>query len=188
MYAINVEGTKNVMHAAAAHGAKVVFVSTSGTVGVSRDPSRAATDSSPYASDVIRGWPYYDSKRRAEEAANAIAEALGVRLVVVRPSSILGPGPADPTLQTAKALAYYAHKGLYKHLCRRVPFIPAGGINFCDVRDVAQVATPLLLTHANDVCVCARARATFEMSGRRRDLLIHLLICYCPHKRQQTPR
>ena len=98
-------------------------------------------------------------------AAKEIAASLGVRLVTVRPSSILGPGPAEPSLQTAKALAYYSHKGLYKHLCRRVPFIPAGGINFCDVRDVAQVATLLLLAHTNDarartcVCVCARARA-----------------------------
>jgi hypothetical protein len=54
------------MEAAARHGLKVVFVSTSGTVGVTRDRTKVANDASPHAVGTIRNWPYYDSKRQVE--------------------------------------------------------------------------------------------------------------------------
>eukprot|EP00802_Teleaulax_amphioxeia_P022434 Tamp_22880.p1 GENE.Tamp_22880~~Tamp_22880.p1 ORF type:complete len:221 (+),score=43.89 Tamp_22880:3-665(+) len=117
VYKVNVGGTVNVMKAAAKHKIKVVFVSTSGTVGVNRDPTHVATDASAYATSTIRDWPYYDSKRQAEIEARDIAAKNGVRLTIIRPSSILGPG--DMSLQTAKSLEYYRHKGLYKHLARK---------------------------------------------------------------------
>jgi len=90
VYKINVNGTVNVMEAAAEHHLKVVFVSTSGVVGVSRDRARVATDTDGFATVVIKDWPYYDSKRQAEIAATDIARQRGVALVIIRPSSILG--------------------------------------------------------------------------------------------------
>jgi len=90
VYKINVNGTVNVMEAAAEHHLKVVFVSTSGVVGVSRDGARVATDIDGFATAVIKDWPYYDSKRQAEIAATDIARQRGVALVIIRPSSILG--------------------------------------------------------------------------------------------------
>lgn len=118
VYKVNVGGTVNVMEAAADLQVKVVFVSTSGTVGVSRDKTKVASDNSEFATKVIHNWPYYDSKRQAEIAARAIASDRNARLSIIRPSSILGPG--DIGLQTAKSLEYYRHKGLYKHLSRKV--------------------------------------------------------------------
>lgn len=142
VYKINVDGTVNVMEAAVKHQLKVVFVSTSGTVGVSRDRSRVATDRSDFAT-LIKDWPYYDSKRQAEIVAREIASKNALNLAIIRPSSILGPG--DMGLQTAKSLEYYRHKGLYKHLSRKVPYIPDGGLNFCDVRDVAAACLAAML-------------------------------------------
>lgn len=57
-------------------------------------------------------------------------------LVILRPSSMLGPG--EVSLPCVKSVEYYRHKAVYKHLSGSVPFMPVGGINFVDVRDVAQ--------------------------------------------------
>lgn len=136
VYRVNVEGTRNVMIAAGKHRCKVVMASTSGTVGVSARPDPVRTDADGHA-DVIGSWPYYDSKRKAEEVATQLSVQNGTPLVLIRPTSILGP--THPDFQTGRAMEYYRHKGIYKHLLRKVPYVPAGGLSVVDVRDLAPV-------------------------------------------------
>lgn len=70
-----------------------VYASTSGTVAVSSTGTVPyPNDASPYATDITATWPYYATKIEAENAALQRAEKLGIELVTLRPSLLLGPG------------------------------------------------------------------------------------------------
>ena len=127
MLTLNVEGTLNMVRAAHALGARLVFVSSSGTVGCFRRPHDAADEAAPFAEQLVARWPYYSSKIRAELGAARLADELGVELVIVRPPVLLGP---DDHRQRSTS---YVHKVML----RKVPAIPPGGMHFTDVRDVA---------------------------------------------------
>src|SRR5262245_10861057 len=58
----NVEGTRAVVRLAAARGWRLVYVSTSGTVGCFHDASASADEHAPYCEEAVRAWPYYRSK------------------------------------------------------------------------------------------------------------------------------
>jgi dihydroflavonol-4-reductase len=129
MFETHVEGTRRLC--AAAVGAKVrkiVVSSSSGTIAVS-DNAHAMLDEScapPLA--LISAWPYYASKYYQEETAR---RACGdkVELVIVNPSLLLGPG--DDRLSSTRYVLNF--------MAREIPMIPAGGLNFVDVRDVAAI-------------------------------------------------
>ncbi|CAI5530797.1 unnamed protein product [Closterium sp. Naga37s-1] len=88
-----VDGTLAVLEAALKAGVKrIVYASTSGTVGAFTDSRQVASDDSPYAREVVGGWPYYRAKIEAEERARGYAEQHGLELVCMRPTLILGPG------------------------------------------------------------------------------------------------
>ena len=128
LHAVNVGGTLTVLAAAAAAGVRrVVYASTSGCVGVSKGPDFVADDASPYATELVRTWPYYASKVEAERAALELAEREGLELVVMRPTLLLGPG--DYRLSSCRSV--------YDALQRKTPIIPTGGLSFVDVRDAA---------------------------------------------------
>ena len=88
----NVAGAVNVVEAAARAGAgHVVHVSTANAGGYGRDldeDSRGVRASSPYS----------QSKRAAERAARLHAVRRGVRLTILRPSAVYGPGDRRWTL------------------------------------------------------------------------------------------
>ncbi|MGK2962639.1 MAG: NAD-dependent epimerase/dehydratase family protein [Gemmatimonadaceae bacterium] len=139
MTAFNVNATLEIVRLGARRHCRVVFVSTSGTIGCSRDPEGAPDEESPHCVEVAKDWPYYLSKIRAEKEASALAAELGVELVIVRPPVLLGPG--DHRLRSVG--------NLMRVLDGRLPFIWDGGINFVDVRDAAdamvramQIASP----------------------------------------------
>lgn len=127
MLKFNVEGTLSMVHAARALGARLVFISSSGTVGCFRFKDMYADEDSPYAEPTVSGWPYYVSKIRAERDARRLAEHLGVELVIVRPPVLLGPDD-----HRHRSTAY-----VRKVLDNKIPAVPRGGMNFTDVRDVA---------------------------------------------------
>jgi len=112
---------------AAARRCRLVFVSTSGTVGCFRRPDRSADEDAPFCEDEVRRWPYYHSKIQAERSARRLAEALGVELVILRPPVLLGPG--DHRFRSTGPLIRF--------LRGRLPFVVEGGMHFADVRDVA---------------------------------------------------
>ena len=113
---------------AARHRCRLVLVSTSGTVGCSRDPESRPDEEAPWCESTVARWPYYRSKLEAERPARALAEALGVELVVLRPPALLGPG--DHRFRSTSSVL--------RALRRRLPFVVRGGMHFADIRDAAR--------------------------------------------------
>ena len=66
-------------------------LSSSGTLGVSRDYQRLANEESPVPWGLISAWPYYASKAYAERELMSAA-ARGLSIYLARPSLFLGPG------------------------------------------------------------------------------------------------
>ncbi len=130
MFHANVDGTLAMVDVAAHLGARLVFISSSGTVGVSTQPQDAPDETAPFAHEIAGSWPYYASKIRAEEEARRAADRLGVSLVIFRPPIMLGPGDHR----------FRSTGNIIRHLRRNLPFLLPGGLHFVDIRDVA-VAT-----------------------------------------------
>ncbi len=131
LYLTHIEGTRNVCEAALKHGVeKVVFVSSSGTIAVSTAPD-VHDENSGYKHEVVGQWPYYLSKIFAEKLARLYQRRNGLNVVTVNPSLLLGPGD-DRNSSTRDVAAFL--KG-------EILVIPQGGLNFVDVRDVAQGLT-----------------------------------------------
>jgi len=140
---VNVDGTVAMVELAGRLGAKMVFVSTSGTVGVFEHPDGWADEQSPYVMHRVKRWPYYASKIEAEIAATARAEALDVSLVIVRPPVLLGPD--DPTMRSVKHVT--------RILGGKLPALVDGGMHFVDVRSAAEALVGLVLDDAPPVIV-----------------------------------
>ncbi|MET0405221.1 MAG: NAD-dependent epimerase/dehydratase family protein [Cystobacter sp.] len=143
----NVESTLQLVRVAKEWGARLVFVSSSGTVGCFRHPRITADEHSPFAEALAGRWPYYASKIRAEREARRLAVKLGVELVILRPPVLLGPG--DHRLRSSKHVM--------RVLEGRVPAIPEGGMHFTDVRDVAAALARLVTVE--------RPRAVYHLPG-----------------------
>lgn len=127
MMRTHIDGTRRLMEAASRAGVKrVVVASTSGTVAVS-DSERIHDERSGYATELVAGWPYYASKIYQEKLALRLGEDLGLEVVVVNPSLLLGPG--DRRLSSTE--------DVLKFLRKQVPMVPSGGVNFVDARDAA---------------------------------------------------
>jgi dihydroflavonol-4-reductase len=119
----NVEGTRNVLEAAAEAGVKrVIYVSSVAAVGHNGQPLSEAHWNSE------RGNAYYRSKILSERMAWEVSQRLGLDLVVVLPAAMVGPN-AQRLTDTMSFLDDVLH--------RQVPLDPDFHFNFVDVRDVA---------------------------------------------------
>ena len=127
VYETNVEGTLHMVRLAAAHGCRLVFLSTSGTVGCFHSALEYADERSPHCESEVSSWPYYHSKLVAERRASRLAQELGIELVILRPPVLLGP--RDHRLRSSS--------NVLRFLRGRLPFLIRGGIHFADIRDVA---------------------------------------------------
>lgn len=127
MMRFNVDGTLEMVRLADKLHCRLVFISTSGTVGCSTDPAYSPDDDAPYAEPEVRRWPYYMSKIEAEKKAQTLADRLRVELVIMRPPVLLGPG--DHRFRSVS--------NVMRVLSGRLPFIFDGGIHFVDIRDAA---------------------------------------------------
>jgi dihydroflavonol-4-reductase len=126
LYDSNVEGTRNVMRAAASAGvSKVVYTSSVGALGLHQDGS-PANESTPVALEDMVGH-YKRSKYLAERVADQWV-AKGLPVVIVNPSAPVGDGDLKPTA-TGKMILDF--------LNRKVPAYVDTGLNLVDVRDVA---------------------------------------------------
>lgn len=123
----NVEGTRQMVRVAHKLGARLVFVSSSGTVGCFKYADLRADEDAPFATKPVAQWPYYASKIAAETQARALATKLGVSLVIVRPPVLLGPND-----HRFRSTGY-----VLKVLKQSLPGVPRGGIHFTDIRDAA---------------------------------------------------
>ncbi len=124
MHRANVEGTRNVLEAAAARGVRVVHTSSIATVGPTREPQ--ALDEGAPPRSLGFDYPYAQSKRQSEELALASREK-GLDVVVLNPGILFGPG--DVNFTSTQFVLHYLRGELRMHL--------SGGAAFSDVRDVA---------------------------------------------------
>jgi nucleoside-diphosphate-sugar epimerase len=152
MQALNVDGTLAMVRLAAALRARLIFVSSSGTVGCFPFKDMTADEGSPYAEPIVSNWPYYVSKIRAERDAKKLAAHLGVELSIVRPPVLLGPDD-----HRHRSTAY-----VKKVLENKVPAVPRGGMNFTDIRDVAAALVRL--------CEIERPRPIYHLPGHAMSL------------------
>lgn len=128
MHDVHVLGTRNMLAAAREAGVEqFLYVSTSGTIGVSEEDEVLDEDAEvPW--DLMRGWPYYLSKAYAEEELFAAVKD-GYPAKMVRPTLLLGPGD----------WAGSSTGDVVKFLCGDIKAALPGGVSAVDVRDVAAV-------------------------------------------------
>ena len=130
MYAANVEGTRNVIEAAAAAGcSRIVYTSTVGCIGLPKPSSNGEvvpTDESTPVSEAQMSNHYKRSKWQAEQVALGCA-GKGLPVVIVNPSAPVGPRDVKPT-PTGKVIVDF--------LNREMPGYLDTGLNYVHVRDV----------------------------------------------------
>src|SRR5262252_2783561 len=127
LYRANVEGTANVLEAAADAGvARVVYTSSVAALGVPA-PGLIADESLQTTVDELVS-EYKKSKFLAEQEALRRAAA-GQHIVVVNPSTPIGPYDLKPTPTGEIVLRF---------LNRQMPAYVDTGLNLIDVEDVAQ--------------------------------------------------
>ncbi len=129
LHDVHVTGTRNVMDAAVEHRIKrVVYASTSGTVGCNSNPDVIATHESHYCLEAVARWPYYVTKIQAEQEVMARAERGELDVICLNPSLLLGPGDTG----------HSSTDDIRQFLDGKVPTVPRGGLSLVDVRDAAQ--------------------------------------------------
>ena len=128
MFHANVDGTCNVMEAAASAGVRrIVYTSSVATLGLAHghEPANEATPVNQ--SDIIS--PYKQSKFAAEALVRRMVQEQGLPAVIVHPSTPIGPRDVKPT-PTGK-IVVEAAKG-------RMPAFVDTGLNIVHVDDVAE--------------------------------------------------
>jgi dihydroflavonol-4-reductase len=128
MYATNVEGSVNVLECAAELGAeKMVYTSSVAVLGIRADRMPADEATPVSLTDMI--GPYKRSKYLAEEAVRGRAAELRFPVVVVNPSTPIGPCDIRPT-PTGRIIVDAA--------TGRIPAFVDTGLNLVHVDDVAR--------------------------------------------------
>ncbi len=129
MYKIHVDGTRLLCDAALKAGVKtMVLASTSGTIAVSENGDSIPDETMTPPLEIISRWPYYASKSYQEMAALERFNGKGLRLVIMNPSLLLGPG--DERLSSTKVILDF--------MARKIGAVPLGGLSFVDARDAAK--------------------------------------------------
>ncbi|MDX1540621.1 MAG: NAD-dependent epimerase/dehydratase family protein [Geminicoccaceae bacterium] len=123
----NVAGTKSLLAAAAAAGVeRVVYTSSVATLGLRADGGAADESLSARPAELI--GPYKKSKHAAEQRVLEMVEQRGLPVVVVNPSTPVGPRDLRPT--PTGRLVLEAARG-------RIPAYVDTGLNLVHVDDVA---------------------------------------------------
>lgn len=127
IYRSNVEGTANVLETAARQGVRrIVYTSTVGCLGIPKDGS-PGSETTPVSRNELVG-AYKKSKYDAEQIALDYA-AKGLSVVIVNPSTPVGPGDIKPT-PTGKIILDF--------LLGRMPAYVDTGLNLIAVEDAAE--------------------------------------------------
>ena len=131
MYAVNVEGTRNVLEAAGKAGCqKIVYTSTVGCIGLPAETNghvTPATETDVASEDQLTN-DYKRSKFQAEAVAMELFHTKKLPIIIVNPSAPVGPRDAKPT-PTGQIIVDF--------LNRRLPAYLDTGLNWVHVRDVA---------------------------------------------------
>jgi dihydroflavonol-4-reductase len=125
-YAVNVDGTRRMLQAAGEAGVRrVVYTSSVGALGIPSD-GRAGTEETPVSLADMVG-DYKRSKFLAEEVARDFARQ-GLPVVIVNPSTPVGPGDIKPT-PTGQMILDFLRGRMWAYL--------PTGLNLVHVEDVA---------------------------------------------------
>jgi dihydroflavonol-4-reductase len=126
LYRTNVEGTRNILSAAGRAGvSRIVYTSSVATIGIPPDGS-PGTEHTPAGVDDMIGH-YKRSKYLAEDVAREAART-GMPVIIVNPSTPVGPGDVKPT--PTGQLVLDAASG-------KMPAYVDTGLNIVHVDDVA---------------------------------------------------
>ena len=126
LYQTNVEGTRNILEASRQAGVRrVVYTSSVATVGIPRDGTPGNENTPVGIADMI--GHYKRSKFLAEQVVRDAAVA-GLSVVIVNPSTPIGPGDIKPTPTGQMVLDAAAG---------RMPAYVDTGLNVVHVDDVA---------------------------------------------------
>jgi dihydroflavonol-4-reductase len=126
LYRVNVEGTRNILDAASRAGVqRIVYTSSVATIGIPADGT-PGDEATPNSLQNMIGH-YKRSKYLAEEVVQEAADA-GTSIVIVSPSTPVGPGDVKPT--PTGQLVLDAAAG-------RMPAYVDTGLNIVHVDDVA---------------------------------------------------
>ncbi len=127
MFRTNVAGTRDLLTAALdASVERVVYTSSVATLGLV--PGGSADEAVPSSADEMIG-PYKRSKFEAEEVVRELAFTRGLPVVIVNPSTPVGPGDVKPT--PTGRLIVEAARG-------QMPAFVDTGLNIVHVDDVAE--------------------------------------------------
>ncbi|MBU1169614.1 MAG: NAD-dependent epimerase/dehydratase family protein [Proteobacteria bacterium] len=127
LFAVNGQGTRNVLDAARRWGVKrSVVVSSACTMGLSNSIERSLAEDSRPDHEHVMASPYLASKLITESEAMAAAEK--AETVIVNPTTVYGPG--DWSLNSGTLVLKVASSKILP--------VPPGGSNVVDVDDVVQ--------------------------------------------------
>jgi dihydroflavonol-4-reductase len=130
MYAVNVEGTRNVLEAAGKVGCpRIVYTSTVGCIGLPRKVHGRFTPTTEL--DAIADGQLTNHYKRSKWQAECLAVKLvqqGLPIMIVNPTAPIGPGDVKPT-PTGQLIVDF--------LNRKLPAYLDTGLNWVHVRDVA---------------------------------------------------
>ncbi len=126
LYRNNVDGTRNMLNAARAAGVRrTVYTSSVATIGIPKDGTPGDETTPVQLADMV--GHYKRSKFLAEQVAREAAAA-GTEVVIVNPSTPVGPGDVKPT--PTGQMVWDAARG-------RMPAYVDTGLNIAHVEDVA---------------------------------------------------
>lgn len=128
MFRANVEGSVAILRAGAEAGMKrMVYTSSVAVLGLNKDGTPANEDTPVTFADMI--GPYKQSKFKAEEAVRQLIADEGTPVVIVNPSTPIGPRDIKPT-PTGKMIVDAA--------AGKMPAYVDTGLNIAHVDDVAE--------------------------------------------------
>lgn len=127
MMAANIQGSRDVIRAAAEAGAtRIVYTSSVATLGIPKDGTPGREDTPVSLADMI--GPYKRSKFLAEEEVKRLVREEKAPIVIVNPSTPVGPRDIKPT-PTGRMIVEAASG--------KMPAYVDTGLNIVDVDDVA---------------------------------------------------
>ena len=128
MYRTNVDGSRDLLRAAADAGvSRMVYTSSVAALGINRDRSPAHEATPVSLADMV--GHYKRSKFLAEQAVRELAEEQGLPVVIVNPSTPVGPRDVKPT-PTGRIIV--------DTLNGKIPAYVDTGLNVAHVDDVAR--------------------------------------------------
>ncbi len=128
LYEVNVTGSRNIVLAAADAGVeRIVYTSSVAVLGSNKDESPADEETPVTLADMI--GHYKRSKFLAEAETRELVKSRGLPVVIVNPSTVVGPRDIKPT--PSGRMIIDAASG-------RMPAYVDTGLNFVHVEDVAE--------------------------------------------------